>query len=217
MDIVSLVARVLLAVVFGVAGVAKLADRAGSQRALRDFGLPGWLASPLGVVLPLVELGIAASLLPAVSAWWGAVGATLLLLLFMVAMGVTLLRGRRPACHCFGQLHSAPVGAPTLARNMVLAIVAGTVVVRGPMEVGPSAGAWIGGFAPSELALLVGGLVILALLAAGAWLLVHLVAQNGRLLLKLDALETKLEASNPNPAAVPPPGVPPAPGLPDWD
>src|ERR687884_2264682 len=101
MDLVVLAARVLLALVFGVAGLAKLADRAGSRRALRDFGLPGWLASPLGVLLPLVELGIAVALLPAVSAWWGAVGAAALLVLFLVGMSVTLLRGRRPACHCF--------------------------------------------------------------------------------------------------------------------
>jgi hypothetical protein len=47
-----------------------------------------------------------------------------LLLLFVVGMGITLLRGPRPACHCFGRLHSAPVGGPTLVRNAVLAIVA---------------------------------------------------------------------------------------------
>src|SRR5438128_1972335 len=117
MDIVLLAARVLLALVFGMAGVAKLADRAGSRQALRDFGLPGWLAGPLSVVLPLVELGVALALLPAVSAWWGALGALGLLVVFVVGISVSLLRGRRPACHCFGQLHSAPVGWPRLAAH----------------------------------------------------------------------------------------------------
>src|SRR5918911_1683168 len=56
MDIVVLAARVLLALVFGVAGVAKLADRAGSQQVLRDFGLPGWLARLVGVLLKLDAL-----------------------------------------------------------------------------------------------------------------------------------------------------------------
>jgi len=126
---VLLTVRVLLALVFGVAGAAKLADRPGSQQALRDFGLPGLLAGPVGVLLPLVELGLAVALLPAVSAWWGAVGALGLLLLFVVGMGITLLRGRRPACHCFGQLHSDPVGAPTLVRHMCMALMAGGVVV----------------------------------------------------------------------------------------
>ncbi len=35
-----LIARVLLAAVFLVAGLAKLADLAGSRQALRDFGVP---------------------------------------------------------------------------------------------------------------------------------------------------------------------------------
>jgi hypothetical protein len=57
MDVALLAARVVLALVFGVAGLAKLADRAGSRQALRDFGVPGWVAHPVGVLLPLVELG----------------------------------------------------------------------------------------------------------------------------------------------------------------
>src|ERR1041384_582285 len=144
MDLVLLAARVLLALVFGVAGIAKLADRAGSQQALRDFGLPGWLASPAGVLLPMLELGVAVALLAAVSAWWGAVVAMALLVLFVVGMGLSLLRGRRPACHCFGQLYLAPVGGSTLIRNLILAMVAGGVVLSGSagVGVGPSALDW---------------------------------------------------------------------------
>jgi peroxiredoxin len=214
MDSVVVSARVLLALVFGVAGLAKLADRTGSRQALRDFGLPGWLANPVGVLLPLVELGVAVALLPAVSAWWGAVAATALLVVFVVGMGVSLLRGRRPACHCFGQLHSAPVGGATLVRNLVLAAVAAGVVLSGSsgVGVGPSTVAWVGGLAPGERAVLVGGLLLLGLLAGEAWVLVQLVAQNGRLLVKLDALEARLDVGSP--AAVSVPAAAPAPGLP---
>jgi uncharacterized membrane protein YphA (DoxX/SURF4 family) len=48
MDIALLLARLLLASVFIVAGAAKLADREGSRRALADFGVP----TPLAVLLP---------------------------------------------------------------------------------------------------------------------------------------------------------------------
>jgi peroxiredoxin len=215
MDLAVLVVRIFLALVFGLAGVAKLADRAGSQQALREFGLPDWLARPMGVVLPLVELIVAVALLPAVSAWWGAVGAAALLLLFVVGMAVTLLRGRRPSCHCFGQLHSAPVGAPTLARNVVLGIMAVGVVVSGPANVGPSALAWAASLTPVELAALIGGLVALGLIAGEAWLLLQLVSQNGRLLLKLDSVEARLASGIPAPEmAAPVPAPSPAPGLP---
>ena len=72
MDVVLFLTRLLLASVFVVAGVAKLADRGGSRQALADFGVPGPLVAPLGVLLPLAELTVAVALLPASTAWWGA-------------------------------------------------------------------------------------------------------------------------------------------------
>ena len=59
MDSVLLVARSLLAVVFVVAAIGKLADLAGSRQAMRDFGVPAPLAPALGTLLPLTELAVA--------------------------------------------------------------------------------------------------------------------------------------------------------------
>jgi hypothetical protein len=88
MDIALLLARLLPASVFVVAGVAKLADRSGTRQALADFGVPSPLVAPLGALLPLAELAVAAALLPASTAWWGALGALVLLLLFVAGIGV---------------------------------------------------------------------------------------------------------------------------------
>src|SRR5438046_2178142 len=63
MDIVLLLARVLLAVVFLVAGVTKLADLKGSRQALRDFGVRAWLAAPGVVLVPLADVAGARGLL----------------------------------------------------------------------------------------------------------------------------------------------------------
>jgi uncharacterized membrane protein YphA (DoxX/SURF4 family) len=123
-----LAARLLLAAIFLVAGVTKLADRAGSRRGLIDFGVPAVLATPLGILLPLVELALAISLIPVATAWWGAAGALALLLLFVAGISFNLARGRKPDCHCFGQLHSAPAGWSTLARNSALAALAGFIL-----------------------------------------------------------------------------------------
>src|SRR2546425_4125571 len=62
MGLVLLTARILLAVVFLIAGFAKLADLKGSWQSLRDFGVPTFLASPFGVLLPLAELVVAVAL-----------------------------------------------------------------------------------------------------------------------------------------------------------
>src|SRR6266566_3959030 len=99
MDIVLLLARVLLAVVFLVAGLTKLADLKGSRQALRDFGVPAQLSAPGGLLLSLAELAVAGALLPLASAWWGAIGALVLLLAFLAGIVYNLARGRQPECH----------------------------------------------------------------------------------------------------------------------
>jgi peroxiredoxin/uncharacterized membrane protein YphA (DoxX/SURF4 family) len=214
-NIALLVARLLLALVFVVAGVAKLADRNGSRKALTGFGLPSSLAVPLGTLLPLTELAVAAALIPTMTAWWGALGALVLLLLFVAGIAVNLARGRKPDCHCFGQLHSAPTGWATLMRNGALAAVAGFILWQGREGAGPSAVRWISALSSVQLLALVGGLLALGLLVLEAWFLVHLLRQNGRLLVRLEALEQKVapgEAASPEaeeaPQAQPEAGLP---------
>src|SRR5918997_6179309 len=131
MDAALLIARLVLAAVFTIAGVAKLADLKGWRQAIIDFGVPSAIAAPLGLLLPLAELSVAAALLAASTGWWGALGALALLSVFVVGISINLARGRKPECHCFGQLHSAPAGWKTLARNVVLAAIAGFVLWAG--------------------------------------------------------------------------------------
>src|SRR5829696_8889444 len=208
-----LIARLLLASVFALAGVAKLADRAGSKQAIVDFGVSALVASPLTILLPLCELVVAVALIPTPTAWWGAVGALALLLLFAMGIVLNLARGHKPDCHCFGQIHSAPAGWKTLARNGLLAAVAGVVVWQGYDSVGPSAASWAGTLSITQLVALIVGLVVLGLLAAQWWFLVHLLRQNGRLLVRLEALEGRLGANGANPSQNGVPAQPPA-GLP---
>ena len=120
--------------------MAKLADWADSRQGLIDFGVPAALATPFGILLPLAELAVAIFLIPAVTAWWGALGALALLLLFVSGVSFNLARGRKPDCRCFGQLHSAPAGWETLSRNGALAAVAGFILWEGyDGGAGPSA------------------------------------------------------------------------------
>ncbi len=192
MDIALLIARLLLALVFVIAGMAKLADREGSRQAVVDFGVPTVLAAPLGIFLPLAELAVAAALISPVTAWWGALGALAILLLFAAGISINLARGHQPDCHCFGQLHSAPASWKTLARNGVLAAVAGFVLWQGRDDAGLGAFGWLGSLTAAQLGVLIVGLVVLVLLAAQWWFLIHLLRQNGRLLVRLEALESGL-------------------------
>jgi thiol-disulfide isomerase/thioredoxin len=119
-----------------------------------------------------------------------------LLSVFVVGITYNLARGRKPDCHCFGQLHSAPAGWKTLARNGVLAAIAGFVLWAGyEGGAGPSAVAWVGALSTAQLLGLLVGVLVLALLAGQWWFLVHLLRQNGRLLVRLEAVEASLATS----------------------
>ena len=184
-----LLGRVVLAAVLVAAGLGKLADRAGSRRAVVDFGIPKRMAGPVALLLPLAELGAAAALLPATTARWGALVALLLLSAFVVAIAVNLARGRKPDCHCFGQLHSAPAGWSTLVRNLVLAAGAGFVVVGGWDDGGGSITSWTDGLGVGGAVAITAGLGLAALVLVEGWAIVNLLRQHGRLLLRIEALE----------------------------
>ncbi len=188
----ALVARLVLAGVFAVAGVTKLADLSGSGEALEAFGLPRRLTRPAGVVLPLVELATATCLLVSAWAWWGAVSAAVLLAAFIAGIAVNMAQGREPDCHCFGQLHSAPAGKGTLARNGVLLALSVVVLAAGRGTAGHlSATHWLTQLDAAEVAL-TGTVVILALaVLIGGWFTLELFRQHGRVLLRLEALEQR--------------------------
>ena len=197
MDTALVLARLVLAAVFAVAGFAKLADREGSREGLEGFGLPKIAARPISILLPLAEIAVAVLLLPRATAWWGGIGAAALLGLFIAGIGYNLTKGNHPDCHCFGQLHSEPAGWTTLIRNGVLAVVALYIVGFGRdvfsfsnEDAGYSLVAWIGDLSTWELIASVLGVIAVAVIAIEGWLLVHLLGQNGRVLLRLDALET---------------------------
>jgi peroxiredoxin/uncharacterized membrane protein YphA (DoxX/SURF4 family) len=202
-----LIARLVLFGVFVVAGLAKLADRTGSRQMLIAFGVPNELAKPLGVVLPVTELVVAVALLPIASAWFGAIGALSLLILFMSVIAFNLARGRTPECNCFGQVHSAPIGLSTLFRNTVLAALAGFIVWNGIYDAGSSIVGWLSELTVAQRVASLVGLGGLVLLGAEAALLLQLLRQQGRLLLRLDALEARLTngVAAPVAANIPPP------------
>jgi peroxiredoxin len=209
MDVALLIARLVLAAVFVVAAVAKLADRAGTRQAIVDFGLPQRFAPILGIALPVAELAVAIALIPKATAWWGAVGAMVLLLAFIGGIGYNLARGKQPDCHCFGQLYSAPVGWTTLIRNGILALVAAFILVWGWDDAGSSVWAWWKDLSNGERIGLIAGLIAAIAVIVEGWLIVHLLGQNGRLLLRMDTLEGLVAGGVPTapiaPAAPPEP------------
>jgi uncharacterized membrane protein YphA (DoxX/SURF4 family) len=187
MEIVVIGARVLLALIFLVAGLAKLADLAGSRKSMIDFGVPKGLAPAFGLLLPLWEIALGIALFPRATAWRGGFGALALLLIFIAGIIYNLAKGRAPDCHCFGKLHSAPIGWKTIARNLVFCALAAAVVWHGPQQ--PALLGWAARFNATQLSIIALVVICVAIL----WLMVQMIKQNGRMLLRIEALENQLK------------------------
>ena len=138
MGIVLVLIRVILFAVFALAGMGKLLDLQGARKAVRDFGVPEDLAGVFAYGLPAVEIGLALCFLFVEASWIGAVGGFLLLAAFVGGMLWQIGKGNAPDCHCFGQIHSEPVGKKSLIRNIIFAVLAGVLVVRGSEGQGPA-------------------------------------------------------------------------------
>ena len=196
-DTLLLLARLTLAAVLAVAGVAKLVDRAGSRQGMRDFGVPAALAPAAALLLPLAELVAALALVSARTAWYGGLLALALLVVFIAGISVSLAQGKHHDCRCFGQIASSPIGRGTLIRNGILAAIAAFVVLAGLGSrgaVGPSLWELWRGMTGMEQLAIVLGVASLALLGAVVWLLFQMLGQNGRILNRLDSVETRVGA-----------------------
>lgn len=138
MILITVLIRLALTAVFGIAGVTKFLDQRGTRDAVKNFGAPEPLAPALAVLLPVAELAIAAGLLLNSFVGLSAIAALVVLALFIVAISINLAQGNTHDCHCFGQLYSRPLGWPTLARNVIFAAAAAFVLWQAPTD--PDAG-----------------------------------------------------------------------------
>jgi len=196
MGAVGLLMRLALGSVLGFSAAAKLLSLSGSQQAAADLGVPKRIAPLVGVAVPAAELAIAATLLPTATARWAAAAALVLLLLFACVLALNIATGRRPECHCFGELSRARISWGTVLRNLLLACVAGLAWAVEPRGL-PSA---IRGLSGAQLAVGAILVVLVGAVALEAWALFHLVRQHGRILLRLNALESAGPVPSPSAA-----------------
>ncbi|WP_202638860.1 MauE/DoxX family redox-associated membrane protein [Bailinhaonella thermotolerans] len=151
----------LLVVLLAVGGLAKLASlRGDDERVLGPAALvPGAYRPPVVALAGLAELALAGAL--AVSAhdvWkWAAAG------LFAISAYVLVeVRRRRPdaGCGCFGEVSAAPVGARTILRPVLLAVLA-------LISLGVPGAGWevVAGMSPAHAAALLVALTVLAFLS----------------------------------------------------
>lgn len=113
--------RLGLGGLFLVAGALKLSDPSAFAVEIHNYQLLPELAPVLAAALPTVELALGAAMAIGPRRWAhaGAFAATLVLLVFTVAVSSVVVRGINITCGCFGE-GSGPVTALTVLRDIAL-------------------------------------------------------------------------------------------------
>lgn len=186
MEIILLLIRLFLAAIFMLAGVGKLLDLDGSEKAVKDFGTPEELAKFFAIALPFAEIVFAVMLLFVETSWLGAIGALLLLLTFIGGMIWQMAQGKAPDCHCFGQIHSEPVSRKTLIRNIVFAASALVLIIAGRENQGLS---FSDISSDTDFMQIIIGLAAVGLLAAVVFYLKKISEQQVQIMRRIEVIE----------------------------
>lgn len=117
---IGLIASVALGAVLCLAGASKQIDRESFAASAKHLGVPGFVVP----FVPWAELVVGAALLAGLG--WPITPslAIVLLVAFTIVIVGNLARGQRPPCACFGVRSIAPISWWTVARNLVLIVLA---------------------------------------------------------------------------------------------
>ncbi len=185
MEVVVLLIRLTLFGVFALAAVGKFLDLKGSEKAVKDFGTPDEFAKTFAIALPFAEIVFAFCFLFVSLSWLGAIGGLILLLTFTGGMLWQMAQGNAPDCHCFGQIHSEPIGRKSLVRNIILSLLALFLIAQGRDGQGYSL--TDGGSSTMQLILIF--LLILTLVGVVIFYLKKVLDNQTEILRRIDLLE----------------------------
>lgn len=131
----GLVFRLILAGVLGVAGALKVADPTAAVAAVRAYQLlPESLLNVVGYGLPFLEIALAILLLIGLATRYAALGALVLMVVFIIGIASAWARGLSIDCGCFGGGGQVAPGTasylPEIIRDALLGLAAAFLVWR---------------------------------------------------------------------------------------
>jgi len=188
LSLLTLVVRIGLAAIFGIAAVGKLVDRRGTREAAVALGAPRWTARGLAITMPVAEIALAVGLIIPTTTKAAAVGAFVLLLALSAVIVANLAADRHPACHCFGA-SDHEIGWTSVVRNLVIAAMAALVLWRATLPGRRCAIGCVSDVTGGQWWASAAVVVLAGVIGAHTWLLVNLVRQNGRLAERIVQLE----------------------------
>jgi uncharacterized membrane protein YphA (DoxX/SURF4 family) len=128
-----LVLRIVLGVIFVVAGVSKVGHAAEFAQQIAAFRLlPQPVIAPMALLLPFLEIMVGGYLIVGLFTRIAAWAATLLLLVFDAAIASAVVRGMTLNCGCFGTNDTTVTTWAEVARDAVFVLLAVVVALRPP-------------------------------------------------------------------------------------
>jgi hypothetical protein len=139
-----LTSQFVTAGVFGLSAYGKVREQSAFARSLADFHVPPRVRVPVAAAVTAAEIAVVPLALVPATAMAGLTLGAVLLSGFAAVIGLTLRRGRRPRCRCFGAV-AAPLRGAHAVRNIVLAAIAtaGAVVAATDQAVAPPIGSFV--------------------------------------------------------------------------
>ena len=122
--------RIFLGLLFIYAGIEKISDPAAFSNAIYNYKLlPFSLVNFFAITLPWIELSAGLLLLFGVYVKENSSIVAALLIIFFIAIAISLARGLNIECGCFGTSTGANVGLIKLVENLVL-ILASSLLMK---------------------------------------------------------------------------------------
>jgi uncharacterized membrane protein YphA (DoxX/SURF4 family) len=113
--------RVIVGFIFLYAGILKISDPSGFSDAINNYDLlPLSLVNFFAITLPWIEVVAGLFLLFGVSVKENSFIISVLLIVFILAIVISLSRGLNIECGCFGTSSGSKVGIIKLVENIVL-------------------------------------------------------------------------------------------------
>ena len=125
-----LLCRIVLGVVFIYAAVSKAAGPEGFSQSIANYKLlPLFLINIFAIILPWIELCAGLLLIFGVSIKENAAILSGLLIVFIIAIVISLVRGLDIDCGCFGTVDGTKVGIQKILENTGLLII-GLILIK---------------------------------------------------------------------------------------
>jgi uncharacterized membrane protein YphA (DoxX/SURF4 family) len=122
--------RIVLGVVFIFAAISKAAEPESFARSIANYKLlPIFLVNILAIILPWIELCAGVLLVFGVSVKENSAILSGLLLVFILAIAISLLRGLDIDCGCFGTVDGTKIGVQKLLENFGLLLL-GFILIK---------------------------------------------------------------------------------------